>query len=390
MSFMDPQPHLIYLDNAATSFPKPAQVLEEILDIYARMGTSPGRGSYDLAVQCEHYVQGVRQQVSNFFGGDNPERVVFAYNSTDALNTIILGMIEPGCHVVSSRLEHNSVLRPLYHLRDRGLITFDLVPFDENGFIDPQDVADLIKPRTRFVILNHASNVLGTIQPVSEVGGICCDRGIPLIIDASQSAGLVPIDMRAMHIQALAFTGHKSLMGPTGIGGLVLREGIDIRATRFGGTGLESWNLLHPEVYPYRLESGTLNIMGIIGLSAGLRYITQQGLANIYVHEMKLAQTLRDGLSSLKRIKTYCADSLEKHIALLTCNADGVDPEDFAAILDGDFNIAVRSGLHCAPLVHEDIGTSPRGAVRFSFGPFNSAEDVSTALSAVSAVASSP
>lgn len=383
---MDPDAPLIYLDNAATSFPKPPQVLEEMFENYARMGASPGRGGYDLAVQCEEYVQGVRQQISDFFGGDNPEHVAFAYNSTDALNTIILGLIEPGCHVVSSRLEHNSVLRPLHHLRDQGLITFDLVPFDENGFINPQDVADLIKPATRFVVLNHVSNVLGTIQPISEVGGICRDRGIPLVIDASQSAGLVPIDMRAMHVDALAFTGHKSLMGPTGIGGLILREGIQIRPTRFGGTGLESQNPVQPDAYPYRLEAGTINFMGIIGLSAGLRFIAQQGMANIYNHEMSLAQTLRDGLAAFGGIKTYCADSMEKHIAVLTCNAEGIDPEDFAAILDGDFNIATRSGLHCAPLVHEDIGTSPSGGVRFSFGPFNTAEDVSAALSAFAAI----
>jgi len=247
---------MIYLDNAATTFPKPSQVLQEMLETYARLGVSPGRGSYDLAVQCEHYVHEVRHQISNFFGGDSPDRVVFACNATDALNTIILGLIEPGCHVLSSRLEHNSVLRPLYHLRERGLITFDLLPFDCRGFIDPQDVAQLVNSSTKFVILNHVSNVLGTIQPVQEVGRICAEREIPLILDVSQSAGIVPINMRDMHVQAVAFTGHKSLIGPTGIGGLVLQEGIDIRATRFGGTGSDSWRAAHPEAYPDRLEAG--------------------------------------------------------------------------------------------------------------------------------------
>ncbi len=379
-------PPMIYLDNAATTFPKPSQVLLETLETYSRLGVSPGRGSYDLAVQCEHYVHEVRQQISNFFGGDSPDRVVFACNATDALNTIILGLIDPGCHVVSSRLEHNSVLRPLYHLRERGLITFDLVPFDGCGFIDPQDVAKLIKPSTKFVILNHVSNVLGTIQPVHEVGRMCTEREIPLILDVSQSAGIVPIDMRDMHVHAVAFTGHKSLMGPTGIGGLVLREGIDIRATRFGGTGSDSWRTAHPEAYPDRLEAGTLNVMGIMGLSAGLRYIDQRGISNVYTHEMLLARALREGLSAMKKVKMYCSERLENHIALLTCNVENVDPEDFAAILDGDFNIATRSGLHCAPLVHEDLGTSPRGAVRFSLGPSNSIEDISAVLSAVRAI----
>lgn len=380
-------PHVIYLDNAATTFPKPPSVLEEMCETYARLGVSPGRGSYDLAAQCEQYVHEVRRQISGFFGGDSPDRVTFAYNSTDALNTIILGLIEPGCHVVSSRLEHNSVLRPLHHLRDQGLITFDLVPFDGSGFIDPRDVADLIKPATRFVILNHASNVLGTIQPVSEVGRICVERDVPLILDVSQSAGVVPVDMRAMNVLAVAFTGHKSLLGPTGIGGLVLRDGLEVRATRFGGTGFDSRDAAQPETYPYRLESGTLNIMGIIGLSAGLRYIAQRGMATIHNHEMSLVRTLQQGLSSMDRVKVYCAEKLADHVAMLTCNVENLDPEDFAAILDGDFNIAARSGLHCAPLVHEDIGTSPRGGVRFSLGPLNSAEDVAAALSAVDAIA---
>ncbi len=380
---------MTYLDNAATTFPKPSLVLQEMFETYARLGVSPGRGSYDLAVQCERYVQDVRHQIADFFGGDSADRVVFACNATDALNTIILGLIEPGCHVVSSRLEHNSVLRPLYHLREMGLVTFDLIPFDRHGFIDPQDVAKLIKPSTKFVILNHVSNVLGTIQPVQEVGRMCTEMEIPFILDVSQSAGVVPINMRDMHVSVVAFTGHKSLMGPTGIGGLVLRDEIDIRATRFGGTGSDSWQTAHPEAYPDRLEAGTLNVMGIIGLSAGLRYLAQRGMASIYNHEMALVQTLRDGLSAMKNVKMYCAERLDRHIGLLTCNVKNVDPEDFAAILDGDFNIATRSGLHCAPLVHEDLGISPRGAVRFSFGPLNSAEDVSAALSAVRAIAAS-
>ena len=257
---------------------------------------------------------------ATFSGVTARSRVVFACNATDALNTIILGLIEPGCHVLISATEHNSVLRPLYHLRERGLITFDLVPFDGRGFIDPQDVAKLIKSSTKFIILNHVSNVLGTIQPVREVGRMCAEREIPLILDVSQSAGIVPINMRDMHVQAVAFTGHKSLMGPTGIGGLVLREGIEIRATRFGGTGSDSWRATHPEAYPDRLEAGTLNVMGIMGLSAGLQCIAERGMANIYSHEMLLAQTLRRPLRDkedkdvLRRYAgpSYCGAHLQR------------------------------------------------------------------------------
>lgn len=383
---MDLRSPIIYLDNAATTFPKPPQVLQEMIDNYALLGVSPGRGSYDLATRCAHFVEGVRGQVAGFFGAEDPLRVVFSYNSTDALNTIIMGLSEPGCHVVTSRLEHNSVLRPLYHLRDRGIIDFDLVSFDGQGFIDPQEVAASITSRTRFVILNHVSNVLGTIQPVAEVGRICAERGIPLVLDVSQSAGLVPIDMQSMQISALAFTGHKSLLGPTGIGGLVLRHGVDIKATRFGGTGYESWSPVHPDEFPYRLEAGTLNVIGVMGLSAGLRYIDQHVMSNIYDHEMSLVRSLRDGLSHIDGVRLYCADTLSDHVALLTCNVRTMDPGDLSAILDGDFDIATRSGLHCAPLVHEDLGTSPHGGVRFSFGPFNSAEDVSASVAAIRAI----
>ncbi len=276
---------------------------------------------------ARQFVHEVRKQISSLFGSEDPNRVIFAHNSTDALNTILMGLTRPGTHVVSSRLEHNSVLRPLHHLRDQGVITFSLVPFDGAGFIDPQDVAKAITSRTEFVILNHVSNVLGTIQPVAEVGRECAERGIPLILDVSQSAGVMPIDMRAMHVHALAFTGHKSLMGPTGIGGLVLREGIDIRTTRFGGTGYESWSPAHPTDYPYRLEAGTLNVLGIMGLSAGLRYIAQRGMEEIRAHEMALVQTLRDGLACLKRVTMDRADSLDSHVALLTCNVQDLDPE---------------------------------------------------------------
>lgn len=380
-------PRIVYLDNAATSFPKPRAVLDEMMDTYSRLGVSPGRGSYDLAAECEKYVYEVRRRVNDFFRGDRPERVVFFHNSTDALNTAILGLASPGSHVVSSRLEHNSVLRPLHHLRDRGLISFDLVPFDGRGFIDPDDVAKAIKPATSFVVLNHVSNVLGTIQPVSDVGRMCAEREVPFILDVSQSAGVVPIDMRTMQVSAVAFTGHKSLMGPTGIGGLVLRDGVDPKPLRFGGTGFESWSPVHPENYPYRLEAGTLNVLGIIGLNAGLRYVTQRGLGAIHEHEMSLLHALRDRLTSLDAVLLYCAENLHNQVALLTCNIRDLDPDDFSAILDGDFNVATRSGLHCAPLVHEDLGTSPRGSVRFSFGPLNSLEDASAAADAVAAIA---
>lgn len=339
-----------------------------------------------MAVQAEEFVSRTRIQINEFFCGDNPDRVIFSYNATDALNTAIFGLVKPGCHVVSSRLEHNSVLRPLHHLRAQGLINLDLVPFGPDGFIDPQDVKKAIRPDTGLVILTHASNVLGTIQPVGQIGRICSERSVPFVVDVSQSAGTIPVNMKSWNLGVIAFTGHKSLLGPTGIGGLVVDNETNLRATRFGGTGVDSYSLTQTLEYPQRLEAGTINILGIIGLSNSMRYISELGLGNIYDREMDLFKRLRDGLASFKRVRFYCADNLRNHLPILTLNIDGINPADLGAILDGDFNISVRTGLHCAPLVHEDLGTSPDGGVRFSFGQFNTNGDIDLVLEAFRAI----
>ncbi len=380
---------IIYLDNAATTFPKPRETLSEMLEMYARYGVSPGRGGYDLAAEAEEIVSSARARICSFFGGDDPARVIFGYNATDALNTVIQGMVEPGCHVISSRLEHNSVLRPLHSLWQQGVITYDLVPFDRAGFIDPSDVVRFIKPETKMVILTHVSNVLGTVQPVEEVGRVCREHNVPMILDVTQSAGVIPIDMSRMGAAAVAFTGHKALLGPTGIGGLVLGRDLEVRASRFGGTGVDSRSLVQTDAYPQRLEAGTVNLMGIIGLSAGIRYISERGLADIHGQEMALFKRLRDGLADMNAVTIYCCDDLHNHVAVLACNLEGMIAGDFSDILDGDFGIATRSGLHCAPLVHEDLGTSPDGAVRFSLGPFNVGEDIDLVLTAVEKISGS-
>ena len=378
---------LIYLDNAATTFPKPASSLCRMVETYLRMGVSPGRGSYDLAAEAEHLVDGARAGLARFFRAPDPNRVVFTANATDALNIAFHGLIRQGDHVVSSRLEHNSVLRPLFHLHQKGIIDYDLVPFDSKGFVDPDDVAAAIRPDTRLVCICHASNVLGTIQPVMEIALRCAEREVPLLIDAAQTAGVVPIDMASWGAAAVAFTGHKSMLGPTGIGGLVLNSGVEIEPTRFGGTGIDSESLVHTQTFPHRLEAGTLNLLGIIGLSEGLDYLLQEGIENIRAREMELLHGLRDGLAGVEGIELYCAEDLADHVGLLTANVRGIEPQGVGAILDGDFGIAVRVGLHCAPLVHEDLRTSPRGGVRFSFGPFNTAEDVEAAVAAMTIIA---
>jgi len=378
----------VYLDNAATTFPKPASVLEKTMETYLRIGVSPGRGGYDLAAEAEEYVRDTRRKTARFFGSSAPDRVIFAGNATDALNIALQGILHPGDHVVSTRLEHNSVLRPLHHLREKGIIEYDLVRFDGKGFVDPDDIVAAIRPDTKLVVVTHASNVLGTIQPVREIGRCCAERGVLLVVDAAQSAGAVPIRVDDWQVAALAFTGHKSMLAPTGIGGLILsRQLEDIEPSRFGGTGIDSASPVQTRDFPYRLEAGTLNLMGIIGLSESLDYLAEAGVEVMHTREMELLGKLSDGLSLVAGIDLYNAEDLTDHVALLTANIRGMDPHDVGAILDGDFNIAVRTGVHCAPLVHESLGTSPGGSVRFSIGPFNTGSDIDLVLEAMKEIA---
>lgn len=260
---------LIYFDNAATSFPKPAPVYTFMDQFFRRAGVNPGRSGYDLCIEAGQLVEDTRRMLTRMFCGTDPNRMVFTHNSTDSLNLALFGTLARGDHAISTTLEHNSVLRPLYHLeRDNG-VQVDYVPFGPSGFVDPDEIRRRFKPNTRVVAVNHASNVIGTVQPVAEIGRLCRERGALLVVDASQTAGKIPIDVAAMHIDLLAFTGHKSLFGPPGIGGLYVREGVVVRQTRAGGTGVRSAVRHHLEEYPYRLEFGTPNLLGIAGLQAG-------------------------------------------------------------------------------------------------------------------------
>jgi len=382
--------NLIYLDNAATSFPKPEEVYQFMDRFYRKFGVNPGRSGYDLCLEAGEVLEQTRHMLAKFFGGDDPDRLCFSYNSTDALNLIVSGMLDRGDHVITTTVEHNSVLRPLYHMQMNQGIEVDHVPFDDKGFVDPDDLSGKFRKNTKLVIVNHASNVIGTIQPIKEIGKRCRDRGIPLAIDASQSAGKLPIDIEDMNVDVVAFTGHKSLLGPTGIGGLYVRKGIEIRHSRAGGTGVRSAVRTHLSEYPYRLEYGTINTLGVAGLNAGLKWIMNRGLADIGAHEMKLATALRDGLRNIEGVTLYCADDLKDHISVLMFNVDGMEAQDTGTILDVDHNIACRTGLHCAPMVHEQLGTDKiHGGVRFGIGPFNTEEHVSAAIQAVGEIAES-
>jgi cysteine desulfurase family protein len=381
---------LIYLDNAATAWPKPENVYNFMIESYRSCGVNPGRSGFDKAIEAGNIVENLRKKLTTFFGGDEdiPERLCFSCNATDALNLIIQGILVEGDHVVSTNVEHNSVIRPINHLvRDAG-VEATYVPFNECGFVDPDSIKSAIKSNTKMVIINHGSNVFGTVQPVTEIGKICRERNVLFAIDSSQTAGVVPINMKEMNIDILAFTGHKALMGCTGIGGMCVRKGVEIRQTRSGGTGVKSAYPYHLEEYPYRMEYGTPNVLGIAALLAGQEWIEERGMENIHSGEMRLAQVLVDGFREIEGVTIYCCDDLENHLSTVSINVEGMDAGNVGIMLDVDFNIATRTGLHCAPLVHQQIGTADSGgAVRFSIGAFNTESHIQTAIEAITEIA---
>jgi cysteine desulfurase family protein len=378
----------IYLDNSATTFPKPDHVYKTMDAFYRNLGVNPGRSGTDKAAEAENLILNTRKRLCSFFGGTDFNRLVFGYNATDMLNQLISGVVSKGDHVVTTTVEHNSVLRPLYVKDQAGEITVDYISFDGNGYVDPDDFKKAIKSNTKLVVVNHGSNVIGTIQPVAEIGRVCREAGVMFAIDASQTAGIVPIDMQSMNIDAVVFTGHKSLMGPTGIGGMCVAEDAEIRSTRHGGTGVRSAVRTHLDEYPFRLESGTLNVVGVAGLHAGLDFIEEEGLDNLYQHEMELYDHFREGLAQISQVTTYCANQNENHLPIVSLNVDGFTAGDVGTLLDVEHDIATRTGLQCAPLVHEGIGTTEiKGTVRFSIGPFNTREHIDKSLFAVRDIA---
>lgn len=356
---------------------------------YRKNGVNPGRSGFDAAIETEEVVMETRKLLTELFNGDDPNHLTFSYNASDSLNMLLQGLAEKGDHVITTMLEHNSVLRPLFHLQKDGIIELTYIPFDNQGYVHPDDIRKAIRSNTKMVVVNHSSNVIGTVQPLAEIGKICRELGVYFIVDASQSAGIIPIDMKAMGIDALAFTGHKCLMGPTGIGGSYVMDGLPVKGTRFGGTGVRSAQKTHLEEFPYRLECGTLNLVGVAGLKAGVSWVMQQGIANLHNREIALWDRLRKGIRQIDNVITYCADGPENQNAVLSFNIKGFESGDVGTMLDVDYNIACRTGLQCAPLVHEVLGTDKiHGTVRLSIGAFNTEEHVDAAINAVAEIAS--
>jgi cysteine desulfurase family protein len=369
---------MIYLDNAATSFPKPVGVYDQVLRCMENYAANPGRSSHDMAVEASSKIMETRQELSELFNIPNVFNIIFTSNATEALNIGIKGILKPGDHVISTVIEHNSVLRPLNYLSEKG-ITFTLLAVDENGYLNISNLKKEIRRNTKAIIINHTSNVLGTVQDISDIGEIAKDSGIVFMVDASQSAGVIPIDVVCDNIDLLAFPGHKGLYGPQGTGGLYIREGLELDSFKQGGTGSESYSMKQPDFLPDRFESGTLNTPGIAGLCAGIKFIRKVGIENIRKHEIMLVEYLVKELSKSSYVKIYGGTDYKNRGAVVSLNIDNIDASHVGELLNKK-GIAVRTGFHCAPLIHHIIGTNRIGTVRISPGYFNNLEDIETLI----------
>lgn len=375
----------IYLDNAATSFPKPSQVTEAVEKTLRCNAANPGRGGHHLSLESGRMVMECREVVAGFFGINDASRIAFTANATEAINLGLFGLLQPGDRVVTTSMEHNAVVRPLKALSNRGVEVFRVVG-DSLGFVDPDKVRSACSPGTRLVVMNHCSNVTGTLQVIEEIGPWCREQGILFMVDAAQSAGIFPIDVNDMCIDLLAVPGHKSLFGPPGTGFLYVRPGLELTPLLYGGTGNFSQSETQPAEMPERLESGTLNTIGLAGLKAGVEFIEAVGMEHIRAHEQQLIDLLISGLDSLDSVTLYGVHDRAKHCGALSFNVKNVDPSLLGFRLDREYGICCRVGLHCAPQAHGTIGTLPEGTVRLSPGYFNSVTDIEQTLEAIKAI----
>ncbi|MEW8973886.1 MAG: aminotransferase class V-fold PLP-dependent enzyme [Tissierellaceae bacterium] len=377
---------MIYFDNAATSFPKPNSVYDKIIRSMKEYGANPGRSGHRLALEASRGIFETRNLLSKLFNTGNPMNIIFTFNCTDSLNLGIKGILESGDHVITTSMEHNSVLRPLKYLESMG-VEHTIVGANNMGMIDPVDIKNAIRSNTKLIITTHVSNLTGSIMPVSDIGKIARESGIYYLVDGAQSVGIYDIDVEKMNIDILAFPGHKGLLGPQGTGGLYIRDGINLKSIFQGGTGSASHSLEQPEIKPDKYESGTLNASGIIGLGEGVRYIMEKGIENIRVHEEELTKHFIEELINVDRVKMYGPLDISKQGAVVSLNIRNMDSSELAYILDQEYDIAVRPGLHCAPLAHETIGTFEQGTVRFSFGVFNTHDEIEIGVKALKEIA---
>lgn len=373
---------MIYLDNAATSFPKPEEVYRAVDKCLREYSANPGRSGHRMALRAGREIYETRELICKLFNIENPMQIIFTYNATDSLNLAIKGLLKRGDHVITSSMEHNSLIRPIKALEEIG-VENTIVQCNEEGLIRVNELRSSIKDNTKLIALSHASNVAGTLMPIKAIGKIARAKNILLLLDAAQTAGVYRIDVKKMNIDLLAVPGHKGLMGPQGTGILYLRKGIELRHIKEGGTGSKSESLLQPEIIPDRYESGTPNTPGIVGLGAGIKFILDTGIDKIREHEEELTAYMLRKLKEIDKVKVYGIKNAKQQASVISINIGDLDSSEVSYILDKAFDIAVRSGLHCAPLAHKTLGTFEQGTVRFSMGYFNKKEDIDNAINAI-------
>jgi cysteine desulfurase family protein len=371
----------VYFDNAATSFPKAPTVSKAICNYIDNIGANVGRGTYESAYSAGSVVFETRELICNLFNYNNPMNLVFTMNITQSINAILKGLLKAGDHVIVSSMEHNAIMRPLNTLRSLG-VEIDRVPCDHNGCLSPASLRDYIKINTKLVLLTHASNVCGTILPIEEIGEICKEKGIFFLLDSAQSAGALEIDFNKLNLNALAFTGHKGMLGPQGIGGFILDNTLIPLVSPYfeGGTGSNSEAEIQPLYMPDKFESGTLNIPGIYGLNASLKYLKSIGIDNIYKTEMELTSYFINKILEIPGVEIIGLKDIANRTSVVSLNFKDLDNSEVAFLLDKDYKIMTRVGLHCAPSAHKTLGTYPQGTVRFSFGHFNTLSEIDHAV----------
>jgi len=372
---------MIYMDNAATTMHKPPEVIDAVVKAMESLGNA-GRGAHEASLDASRIIYGTREKLSDLFGAGNPKQIVMTMNSTESLNIAIKGLLEPGDHVVSTMLEHNSVLRPLYEMEARG-VELTIIKSDKAGNLRYEDIETAIKGNTKAIVCTGASNLTGNVVDLNRVGRIADQNKVLLIVDASQPAGIFPLDVKAMHIDVLCFTGHKSLLGPQGTGGMYVREGLLVKPLLSGGSGVGTYGREHPAEMPTRLEAGTLNGHGIAGLSAALTYLEKEGLDQIRSREQNLMWQFYQGVKAIPGVKVYGDFNTRDRCPIVALNIGDYDSSEVSDELLTEYNIYTRPGAHCAPLMHEAFGTVEQGAVRFSFSHYNTEEEVAAAIRAV-------
>lgn len=373
---------MIYLDNAATTYPKPEKVYDAVLDCMKNYCANPGRAGHKLAMRAAREIYDARENIAKLFNIDNPMTIVFTNNATDSLNLAIKGVVKKGDHIITTSMEHNSVIRPIKSLEKDG-IENTIVECDKDGFLNPDDIKNAIKKNTKLIVTTHASNVVGTIVDIKSVGEIAKEKNILYLVDASQTAGVYDINVKDINVDMIAAPGHKCLLGPQGTGILYIKEDLNVDILKEGGTGSRSEDLFQPDLTPDKYESGTHNTPGIVGLNEGVKFILETGIDNIRAHEEELCQYMIDRLREVPNIVIYGPKDSKKRAAVISINIPKIDSGEITFLLDSEYNIATRSGIHCAPLAHKTLGTIEQGAVRFSLGYFNTKKDIDEAVKAL-------